>query len=65
MFYLTTVAGERLFLCVFICVFFLGKFYAFWLYCFAWHQDLFSSSFLHQLEMIGTVDAVDASGCHI
>ena len=38
-------------------MFFLGKFYAFWLYCFSWHQDLFSS-FLYQLEMIDTVDAV-------
>ena len=44
------------FACLFVC-FFLGKFYSFWLCCFSWHQDLFSS-FLYQLEMIGTVDAV-------
>ena len=35
------------FACLFVC-FFLGKFYAFWLYCFSWHQDLFSS-FLYQV----------------
>lgn len=45
------------FACLSVCFFLKSSMPFGYIYCFSWHQDLFSS-FLYQLEMIDTVDAV-------